>query len=415
MASRYGVGVDAALNEAAPTTTTANGNRRAALDGFASRARKYKLNPTPGQRAVLKRWFSVARRVYNLGLAALQSGSVPLGRTAGTRLRAMRLGERPQVPNQEARRGLDRHARPSLQRRPQLQAAPLAPTQDARSRPRASTAAPRRCASTRATSPTRSQPTNTYPLSTATAVWRTRGQATCTSFAPYDKRVFPADSDSEPTSGPDEKQDGSGDVSSPTATATATIVDASLRVISLDPGVRTFATGYDTGTDAAPPAVFKFGDGDFARVCRLAFHQDKLQSRMHQADVGAKRRRRMRRAFLRGNERVRNIVDSFHWALADYLTARYDVVMLPWFDSQRMAKRGRRRIMSKTVRSMLSWRHSTFRQKLACKAEERGCTLLFLHDEDLYDLWRDQRQGGRQQGVPVPVLWTACRPGWHRG
>lgn len=65
------------------------------------------------------------------------------------------------------------------------------------------------------------------------------------------------------------------------------------------------------------------------------------------------------------------------------MTANYDVIMLPWFDSQRMSNRGpHRRIGRKIIRlcQMLSWSHSYFRLKRACKAEEWACALLFVSE-----------------------------------
>ncbi len=54
------------------------------------------------------------------------------------------------------------------------------------------------------------------------------------------------------------------------------------KVIALDPGVRTFLTGYDGET------VLKMGKGDIERIVRLWFHLDKLISRAYQKQVRSK-------------------------------------------------------------------------------------------------------------------------------
>jgi putative transposase len=137
------------------------------------------------------------------------------------------------------------------------------------------------------------------------------------------------------------------------------------RVVAIDPGVRTFATGYDpTGS------VFEFGAGDMGRIHRLCAHADKLVSRIAKAE--RKRRPHMRKALWRMNERVRNLVAELHWKLARYLCDRYTTILLPEFETQKMANRSSRRIGSKTVRSMLTMSHYSFRMRLLSKAEEYG-------------------------------------------
>jgi putative transposase len=45
------------------------------------------------------------------------------------------------------------------------------------------------------------------------------------------------------------------------------------KMIALDPGVRTFMTGFD-GSD-----FLEFGNGDFSKIAKLCSHLDKLKSR----------------------------------------------------------------------------------------------------------------------------------------
>lgn len=67
------------------------------------------------------------------------------------------------------------------------------------------------------------------------------------------------------------------------------------KVISLDPGVRTFLTGYDGET------VLEIGKGDIERIVRLCFHLDKLISRAYQKQV----RTKQRRSVLRASDKIR--------------------------------------------------------------------------------------------------------------
>lgn len=57
------------------------------------------------------------------------------------------------------------------------------------------------------------------------------------------------------------------------------------RILALDPGVRTFMTGYDPAG-----SLFEFGAGDIGRVTRLCSYLDKLQSK-HDLTMGDKLKR----------------------------------------------------------------------------------------------------------------------------
>jgi len=149
-----------------------------------------------------------------------------------------------------------------------------------------------------------------------------------------------------------------------------------LRVCALDPGVRTFNTVYDsqgTVTELAP--------NDIGRIYRLCYYLDDMQKRMKAPDVRSKKRCRMRKAWLRGFKRIRNLV-YVHKA-AKFLCDNYDMVFLPAFNSQSMVKKKRayRRIGSKTARAMMTWSHYRFRQILIAKAVEAGTKVVLVTEE----------------------------------
>jgi putative transposase len=151
--------------------------------------------------------------------------------------------------------------------------------------------------------------------------------------------------------------------------------------IALDPGVRTFMTGYD-----ADGQVVEWGAGDMKRIYRLAAAYDDLQRRAHAPGVVHARRWRMRRAALRVQERIRDLVDEVHKRLAKWLCENYRVVLIPLFETQQMVERnsacGRvRKINSKTARAMLTWAHFRFRQRLQSKAREYPWCRVVVTDE----------------------------------
>ncbi len=131
--------------------------------------------------------------------------------------------------------------------------------------------------------------------------------------------------------------------------------------IALDPGVRTFLTGFDGSR------FIEFGHGDIGRVTRLCQHLDNLIGRTRLACP--KQRRRMRQAAHRMRAKIRHLIDEAHKQITCYLTDNYQVIFLPAFETSQMVAKARRKIRSKTVRSMLSWAHYRFELFLTQKAE----------------------------------------------
>lgn len=144
---------------------------------------------------------------------------------------------------------------------------------------------------------------------------------------------------------------------------TSTSVD---KVIALDPGIRTFLTGYDG------ESVLEIGKGDIERVVRLCFHLDRLISCATQKSVKSKQRRSMLRAASQIRIQIRHLVDELHRQTASYLVRNYKVIFLPTFDTSLMVIKSKRRINKKSARSMLTWSHFRFKQLLKAMASRFG-------------------------------------------
>ena len=133
-------------------------------------------------------------------------------------------------------------------------------------------------------------------------------------------------------------------------------------IVSLDPGVRTFQTTYDTSGLAT-----EWGKGDMDAVFNFCRRADKVQA-VWQAKKGSKRRA-TKRVWLRMLEKIKNKVTEVHRKLAVWLCENYKVVLVSTFETSRMVRRGRRKINSRTARGMLTWAHYRFRQLLKAKAQ----------------------------------------------
>ena len=144
------------------------------------------------------------------------------------------------------------------------------------------------------------------------------------------------------------------------------------RLVSLDPGVRTFLTLY------SPDGCGKIGVGDFGRIVRLCHHLDSLKSK-HAKATGA-RKSRLKKAIWRHQWRIRDLVNELHHKAARYLVENYDVIFIPEFKSQEMVCKTARKINNKTARMLLTWAHYRFRQFLQHKAREFGKSVVIVNE-----------------------------------
>ena len=139
-------------------------------------------------------------------------------------------------------------------------------------------------------------------------------------------------------------------------------------VVALDPGVRSFFTGFDGA------GFVDIAKGDFGRIARLCYHLDDLQSRLSKAP--RPKRRRMRQAAFRLRERIRNLVDECHRKVAAFLTDNYRLIFLPTFESAKMVAKAGRKFGSKTARAILTWAHYRFKQFLKFQAKKKNVVVV---------------------------------------
>ncbi len=144
-------------------------------------------------------------------------------------------------------------------------------------------------------------------------------------------------------------------------------------IISLDPGVRSFMTGFDG------QKFIEIGVQDIGKINRLCSYLDGLMSRISQSYGHQKAK--MRKASSRLRNRIRNLVDECHKQIANYLTKNYKVILLPTFETSEMTKKNKRKIRTKTARQMLTWSHYRFKQVLKNKAELSGCYVIDVTEE----------------------------------
>ena len=148
-------------------------------------------------------------------------------------------------------------------------------------------------------------------------------------------------------------------------------------IVALDPGVRTFMTAY--GIKGTNTVIRKIGDRDITRIQRLCIFLDRTVSNYNnKKNRKTYKKRSLKKAEHRLRMRIRNLVKDVHFKTASWLCKTFKNIIIPPFETSQMVKRGSRCIGNRTVRSMLTWAHYGFRQRLVSKAEEMGCKVHVL-------------------------------------
>ena len=149
--------------------------------------------------------------------------------------------------------------------------------------------------------------------------------------------------------------------------------------IALDPGVRTFMTGYSP----TPGVCVQIAPKDINKLYRLCKHLDTMISKSDKQNNKNKRSRfKMRKVILRLRDRIHHLVDEVHWKCIHFLVTHFKNIIIPPFNTSQMVKRGSRRICSKTARQMLCWRHYTFRRRLLDKVSLLTDTRVYIRGEE---------------------------------
>ena len=141
------------------------------------------------------------------------------------------------------------------------------------------------------------------------------------------------------------------------------------RLVSLDPGVRTFQTFF------SDQFAGHLGQQDFQRIARLAVHLDNLLSRRDR-EKSKRRKSALSDAASKVRLKIDNLISELHWKVAKFLTDNFDVILLPTFETQQMVVKTARKLRKKSVRSLLTFSHYKFGLRLAQKCLERGKKLV---------------------------------------
>lgn len=145
------------------------------------------------------------------------------------------------------------------------------------------------------------------------------------------------------------------------------------KVVSIDPGVRTFATGYDGD------CIFEIGKNDIGKIQRLCTFLDKLMSKID-LSVDKRQRRAMRKAAHRLRFKIQNLIKDLHNKTARFLVYNYKLIFLPIFETSNMVVKSKRKLAKKTARNMLAWSHYKFQQNLIQMAKRENVLVVLCNE-----------------------------------
>lgn len=157
-------------------------------------------------------------------------------------------------------------------------------------------------------------------------------------------------------------------LSIPRLTAISRSENQASDIAAIDPGVRTFAAFY------SPSVSGRIGRSAFNRIFRLLLHLDNLIS--DRAKANRRRSKSLTKAIRRLQKRIKCLIDELHWKTARFLCSRFAVILLPAYETKQMVNRLKRKIRSKTVRSMLSFKNFQFKLRLKWMAQKLGVTVI---------------------------------------
>ena len=113
-------------------------------------------------------------------------------------------------------------------------------------------------------------------------------------------------------------------------------------------------------------SIVEFGNGDLKKIQPFLKAMDDLQSRMQK--VNARKRFRMRKAWFRLIQKVKDMMQDCHNKIIAFLLKHYDTILVSDYKPSQMLST----LRSKTSRAMNTWAFGYFKQRLLWKAKTLG-------------------------------------------
>jgi len=154
--------------------------------------------------------------------------------------------------------------------------------------------------------------------------------------------------------------------------------------VSIDPGVRTFATTYSLEQANKLGESFQWNklrplgiklDKLYSKRAKLFNRWSKLPDQLRE-DLLCSIEKKVNKLKQRRND----LVEDLHKRICYWLVTTYDFIFLPTFEVKQMTSKEKRRIGSKVVRSMMDLCHYKFKQMLTWMCRKYGKTLVIVNE-----------------------------------
>ena len=157
------------------------------------------------------------------------------------------------------------------------------------------------------------------------------------------------------------------------------------RIVATDPGLSPFQEWYSPTSGEFGVLLDGGKSGKSERCKTIDALQSRLARRKQDPMVTSERRReccnwsqqkklyakttcRLKRRFQRACAGMRNWMENGHYAAANYLLQKHDVIIQPILHVKELTDTGKRNLNSKGARAMYTWGHYKFRQRLKSAA-----------------------------------------------
>lgn len=160
-------------------------------------------------------------------------------------------------------------------------------------------------------------------------------------------------------------------------------------VISIDPGTKTFLSGYDTSGN-----VISIGN-EMGRIARLLHYRNSLRSKIKKLKKKTKKWKNHKRAFFRISEKIENLIYDFHNKAAKWLCMNFSIVLIPKLNFHKM-----RNLNKRCKEKLASLSMCKFVDRFISKSREYNCKVVQVTEEfttkgcsscgSLYDVGRSR-------------------------